>query len=462
MLAPEKMLRVLLFALTITLSLGVQAQQAQRAAEIGIDETAFSFISLLFLPETELSEPRNHIEQNWQPSFAAMALDVLSLNRRPEVRNWLFDVMREKTGVVLENDLDAWFIWLWNQPEQRYAHYGQFKSYSYRMIDPKFGGYFADDRETDIRLDEVRWGGVRQDGIPPLREPKMISADEADYLDDDDVVFGVKINGDARAYPNRILAWHEMFVDEIGGVNYAGVYCTLCGAVILYETTQGDINFAMGTSGFLFRSNKLMYDQATQSLWSTTRGEPVIGPLTNQGIRLQRSFVVTTTWGEWRRRHPDTAVLSLDTGHQRNYGEGVAYRDYFATDELLFNVPELDDRLKNKDEVLALTFPALTDDTMAIHAGFLQKNPVYEDTLGAMSFVVLTDDSGANRVYESGELSFADYDGDRRVTDAGGDTWTLAEDGLRSDDGRILKRLAAHRAFWFGWYAVHNDTRLVK
>ena len=140
---------------------GAHAQQAERAAEIGVDETAFSFISLLFLQDSQLAVPMKYIEANWEPSHIAMALDVLSLNRRSEVRSWLIGLMREKTGENLNNDLHVWFNWMWNRPEQRYPHYAQFKSFLYRLIDPKFAEYFSDDRETTIRLDEVRWGGVQ-------------------------------------------------------------------------------------------------------------------------------------------------------------------------------------------------------------------------------------------------------------------------------------------------------------
>ncbi len=179
------------------------------------------------------------------------------------------------------------------------------------------------------------------------------------------------------------------------------------------------------------------------------------------GIELKRSYVVTTTWGEWKRRHPDTTVLSLDTGHSRNYDEGVAYQGYFATDELMFEVPHLDTRLKNKDEVLALRFPEAGDGTLAIYQGFLDDNPVYHDQVGSFRLVVLTDSSGANRVYGSDDIMFSSYDGDSTVIDSEGNVWKLTEDSLASEDGKILNRLAAHRAFWFGWYAANNDTRLV-
>ena len=110
----------------------------------------------------------------------------------------------------------------------------------------------------------------------------MISVSDAGYLEDGNIVFGIEINGDARAYPKRILAWHKMFTDTIGGVDIAGLYCTLCGTVIPYKTNHKGTNYTLGTSGFLYRSNKLMYEKATQSLWSTNRGTPVLGSLSRQ------------------------------------------------------------------------------------------------------------------------------------------------------------------------------------
>jgi hypothetical protein len=103
------------------------------------------------------------------------------------------------------------------------------------------------------------------------------------------------------------------------------VYCTLCGAMIRYDTSVDGVQHELGTSGFLYRSNKLMYDQATKSLWSTLSGTPVVGALVGQGIELRSLYVVTTTWKEWKKRHPNTTVLSLDTGHARDYREGAAY-----------------------------------------------------------------------------------------------------------------------------------------
>ena len=128
----------------------------------------------------------------------------------------------------------------------------------------------------------------------------------------------------------------------------------MCGTVIPYDSVVDGRHIVFGTSGLLFRSNKLMFDEETRSLWNTFEGVPVVGSLVGSGIRLRHRSVVTTTWGEWRRMHPGTTVLSLDTGHQLDYSEGSAYRDYFSHDDLWFSVPELDDRLGNKDEVLVM------------------------------------------------------------------------------------------------------------
>jgi hypothetical protein len=231
--------------------------------------------------------------------------------------------------------------------------------------------------------------------------------------------------------------------------------------MILYRTEIAGQHYELGTSGFLYRSNKLMYDHGTKSLWSTLTGEPVVGPLVGSGLKLTPLSVVTTTWGEWRRRHPDTKVLSLKTGHERDYGEGVAYQNYFATDELMFTVPQLDARLKNKAEVLALRFGGDAARPTAISAAWLNKTPVFHGRLGTQDYVVVTDASGANRVFETGGRKFSATPGDE-VSDESGRRWRVTEPALVSESGEELARLPAHRAFWFGWFAAFPKTELIK
>ena len=327
--------------------------------------------------------------------------------------------------------------------------------------------FFPVGAESTIRMDEVDWGGVRVNGIPPLDHPRHIEASEADYLEDDHIVFGIAVNGEARAYPKRILAWHEMALDEIGGVELTIIYCTLCGTVLPYESEVGGQMRKFGTSGFLYRSNKLFFDEATKSLWSTLEGKPVVGKLINQDLELNLRSSVTTTWEEWKKQNPNTTVLSIDTGYDKDYGEGVAYKNYFASDRLMFEVPDTDDRLKNKDEVLVMQLAPSSGEgrePVALSTDFLEKNRIYPFEAGGRSFVVITSEEGANRVFETDEIRFKRERRSNRIEDESRRRWTVTEDALVAQGAPAvqLPRVTANRAFWFGWYAQFPDTRLIK
>jgi hypothetical protein len=421
-----------------------------------------AFYGLLNQNEAAAQASLKRIRAGWRKEYAAPLLELVGFVPSRETQLGILSALEQASGRPFGGSLDGWYEWLWSSEQVVHPDYAEFKAGLYEQVDPRFREYFANRPKTLIRLDEIRWGGVWRDGIPPLKNPKMIRAREARYLAGDDIVFGVAIDGDVRAYPKRILAWHEMVKDTIAGKPLNGVYCTLCGAMILYDVTIDGVHHELGTSGFLYRSNKLMYDHATKSLWSTLSGTPVVGPLVGRGIELKTLHVVTTTWKEWRKRHPETLVLSLDTGHRRDYSEGAAYREYFATDRLMFGVPKLDNRLPNKAEVLALRSAGPPQEQLAIAADFLRAKRVYHDRVGRQELVVLTDDSGANRVYESSDIRFKTWDGEAAARDSAGRTWKVTEDALTGPDGRVLKRLPAHRSFWFGWYAAYPGTRLVK
>lgn len=404
-----------------------------------------------------------NIDKQWKSGYGIMILDAFYFNVNQEIRLKLLTLLQEKTNKNFGYDVRKWYKWFWNREQKITNKYHQFKALLHRKIDKRFNTYFLNrQNQTTIRFDEIIWGGVLQDGIPPLRNPKMIAIDEAGYLDDDNVIFGIEINGDYRAYPKRILAWHELFTDTVGGISVAGVYCTLCGTVILYKTEHNGVQYEMGTSGFLYRSNKLMYDKKTQSLWNTLWGKPVVGPLVGKGIEFDYLSVVTTTWGEWKQRHPTTKVLSLNTGHRRDYGEGVAYHDYFSTDNLMFDVPKVSRKLKNKQSILAIRLPNLSKESLAISTKFLQKNPIYTDQIANQQFIVFTDRTGANRVFEANNHVFEKYDQGITVVDSNNKQWKIYEDRLERSDGKVLKRINTFNAFWFGWKAAYPETRLVK
>jgi Protein of unknown function (DUF3179) len=381
-----------------------------------------------------------------------------------EQRRRLTDFLERHTGQRFGDDLRAWRKWIWSRTEPPHPDYALFKAEVYARIDPVLRTFFPAGVKSAIRLDEIDWGGVRVNGIPSIRSPKVVLAGEAGWLRDGHVVFGLEVNGEARAYPKRILAWHEMAIDRLGGLDLTIVYCTLCGTVIPYESHIGDRQFAFGTSGLLYRSNKLMFDEETRSLWSSLEGLPVVGPLVGSGLQLSFQSAVTTTWGEWRREHPATTVLSLETGFKRDYSEGAAYREYFASDRLMFEVPATDARLKNKAEVLVFR-PELVGRgaaPVAISVDLLKRQPLFTFEAGQRRFVVVTSKDGANRMYDLGEVTFTSRDRDGHLLDAAGRRWRVTPEALVGDEGARRPRVAAHRAFWFGWYAQHPDTVLYR
>lgn len=322
--------------------------------------------------------------------------------------------------------------------------------------DKRFLNFFStedgDPSPMSIRLEEIVWGGARYEGIPSLDLANTVSVTEADYLLDDDLVFGVEINGDARAYPLRILGWHEMANDVIGGVHVALAYCTLCGSGILYETARdGDADpLSFGSSGLLYRSNKLMFDRQTRSLWNQFTGRPVSGELVDSGIELKTRPITITTWQAWSQQHPHTRVLSLDTGFTRNYGSGVTYATYFASPDLMFPAVVKDEStLARKDYVFGVRQFAASK-AWAMTA--FDEEPVINDQVGATPVVIIgNSDTRTARAYER-EPNEEFSAGTNGAVLLNGEVWLLEEDFLRgpgSNDRRA--RIPGHVSYWFAW-----------
>ena len=228
----------------------------------------------------------DEIAAGWKDGYAAMIIDLVRLMRGPRqsasevteptafdddlgqtnpnrradelvsasdpgspIRRRLLAFLSRQTDRRFSNDLGAWREWTWGLPADPHPDYALLKGAVYGQIDPKMRAFFPASAPTTIRLDEIDWGGVVVNGIPPLRYPAFVPAAEAGYLKDGHVVFGLVVNGETKAYPKRILAWHEMAIDRIGGVEMTIVYCTLCGTVIPFDSTAGGRAFRFGTSG---------------------------------------------------------------------------------------------------------------------------------------------------------------------------------------------------------------------
>ncbi len=199
---------------------------AQEPALVNVQSLPASEIYLKLFEGKVTWDPKveKKLSAEWSVAHAPFLLETKRFTQNSLLSQRLNRLLEEKSGVKIPSLNNRGQKWLWSQTYEEDPSYADFKSDLYEKIDKRFSSYFDSSRKSTIRLDEVVWGGVVQDGIPPLRNPKMISAKQADYLGDDDIVFGIDVDGDQRAYPKRILAWHEMFTDTIKGIPLAGVY----------------------------------------------------------------------------------------------------------------------------------------------------------------------------------------------------------------------------------------------
>jgi len=233
----------------------------------------------------------------------------------------------------------------------------------------------------------------------------------------------------------------------------------------VYDAELDGQEVTFGTSGFLYQNNKLMYDRKTNTLWHSLTGEPVIGELALSGKKLTRYPVTVTTWREWLEQHPDSTVVSLNTGHERSYlapsQPGSAYFAYRASPEAMFPTFVVDDRLPEKDNVVGI---ASGGTALAFPVELVTAERVVNASVGDVEAVLIGHPAtGVIGVFERGGHVFetgANGSDPREVTDEFGMIWTATDDALLADDGRSLPRLPAREMFWFAWAVFFPGTEL--
>lgn len=527
------------------------------------------------------------IAESGDELYIAPLIDMAYFARSEELTPTILSTLATITGE--EMGWQGYFEWAGENDITLPPDYDEFKGQMLAtFVDPEFTRFFQPGigETATINLVEPVWGGVVVDGIPSLVNAKQISPDDAvtegfqfedfcrdndcSYPAQDELVFGVSIDGDNRAYPLRLLNWHEMFNDVIGhtpmfdapngeqvcnfraptpffakGISTDGewvfvggdsadcprdgwvqldqlewvdkdgdweaikaelpdveagedtlvrgfeghvtgkpvmlAYCTLCGAGVLYDVTIPDLSYTdvdgnlvemgdtvleFGSSGLLMRSNKLMYDRNTDTVWNAITGEPAFGPLATSGVVLDVLPVVVTDWSSWVEQHPDTSVLSLNTGFRRNYTNGAAYSDYFNSTDLMFPSWQQDtDIAENKDMIFALR---LQGEAKAYPLETIIPERIINDTVGNTDVVIVADATPDRDFFEPGGAAVRAFDSNGYIFEAGdnattlvsddGRTWELTEEALIADDGETLDRVGGHLAFWFGWFGFYPDT----
>ncbi len=274
-----------------------------------------------------------------------------------------------------------------------------------------------------VPLDQIADGGPGKDGIPAILAPRFISAGDATFLQDPDRVLGLALGADAKAYPIKILNWHEIVNDVIGGKPVVVTYCPLCGTGIAFDANVRGNRRTFGVSGLLYQSDLLMYDHQTESLWSQVGMHAVAGPLS--GEKLTPVFLEHTTWGEWHAAHPATLVLSTKIGSFRNYDHDP-YLGYTERRDLMFDTTHFDPRYHPKEWVVGVEINGVT-----------KAYPFSELTKARPS---LSDQVGGRSI----TIQFNQQSRSASVLDAAG------------------KPIPSIMAFWFAWYAFHPDTQVFK
>jgi len=264
---------------------------------------------------------------------------------------------------------------------------------------------------------EIRSGGPPKDGIPAISNPRIVPASRATFLGDTSRVIGVTMNGESRAWPISVLNYHEIINDRLGGMPVAVTYCPLCDSATAFDRRIKAGEREFGVSGMLYNSNVLMYDRGgrDESLWSQLHGEAVSGPSSGEVLKLLP--VELTSWGSWRAAHPETTVMTLETGHQRDYRRSP-YESYFQMDRLMFPVQPTSDRLPAKLKVLGLR---LRNEAVAVPVSLIGRTPEEFSVQVGSKTVQLQTDPAANTI---------------RVLKADGDVeWMYS--------------------LWFAWHAFH-------
>lgn len=300
-------------------------------------------------------------------------------------------------------------------------------------------------------------GGM--DCIPSIDEPTFQSADQASaWLAAEDMVIGIEIDGEARAYPLRILNVHEVVNDRLGGHPIAVTYCPLCRSGLVFSRSVRGETLTFGVSGQLLEANLVLYDRQTETYWSQIQGEAIVGPLVPTSLTLRPSTI--TTWADWRRGHPETEVLSRDTGiYPKATYAANPYADYANSSGVGFGVGPVDDRLEPKTLVYGLT---VGGSSVAYPEDTVRQAEVINDEVGSVPVVVWEDprDGGVRAfIRRSGNDTLTFRATEDALVDGQGHRWTFDGAAVAGPHaGEELDRLEPRGFFWFAWSRFHPET----
>jgi hypothetical protein len=270
---------------------------------------------------------------------------------------------------------------------------------------------------------EILSGGPPKDGIPAIDKPIFIAASKAKSIRDDERILGITRNGVSKAYPIRIMNWHEIVNDSFKGEAITVTYCPLCGSGMAFKAQVTGKPLQFGVSGLLYNSDVLLFDRETESLWSQILSKAISGPM--KGKVLTDIPIDHTSWADWRKQHPDTLLLSDETGFKRDY-ENNPYADYDKYDEITFPVRFRAQGYHPKERVFGLKI---------------------NNTAKAYPFVELAKGSSVIKDKIDGKEITIRFDKEHKAARA------FDVEG---------KQIAGVTLFWFAWYTFNPQTAVYR
>ncbi|CCQ73444.1 DUF3179 domain-containing protein [Magnetospira sp. QH-2] len=202
-----------------------------------------------------------------------------------------------------------------------------------------------------IDYKEIRSGGPPKDGIPAIDRPHFVNVSAVRGLPGTEPVIGLKLNGDARAYPLRILMWHEIVNDTVGTTPVAVTFCPLCNSGIVFDRRLEGRELDFGTTGKLRHSDLVMYDRQTESWWQQFVGEGIVGKMTGKKLKILPARL--ESFDQFRKRHPFGKVLVPENPRARDYGRN-AYAGYDTLDRPWLYDGEMPDGIEPLARVVAV------------------------------------------------------------------------------------------------------------
>ena len=330
------------------------------------------------------------------------------------------------------------------------------------------GGGVGSSADWLIPQGKVLDGGPGKDGIPALDNPETSGINDINYLLDDDLVVGYSFNGEYRAYPHKILDWHEIVNDNLKGSPLAVTYCPLTGTGIAWDRMIQGSETTFGVSGLLFNTNLIPYDRKTDSNWCQISLKCVHGVL--KGNYAATFKLIETSWKTWKTMFPNSSAVTTNTGFERNYGN-YPYGDYRSDNSsLLFPVSPLDDRLPSKERVLAV----VVSDKAKVYRfdEFANGTHIFPDNFNGRDIVVVGNKemnfmmAFGNSLNGESQTFTAANDPNKMIvfSDSHGNNYDLFGQVIEGPNaGSSLVKLNSFMAYWFSIGAfyptpiIHNN-----